>query len=305
MKMEVHRRTVTNRTEWLQWRRQYLCASDVGAAAGVDEYRTALSVYAEKAGLIMNAPDSPLLRRGRNFEAAAIAYLVEDHPDWRISQPHVFLFNNEFRIACTPDAIVETPDRPGITNCQIKTVAKPAFEKWNGEPPASYSLQVATENMLLDAVHGILAVLVVDTYSAELEIFDIPRHAAAEAKIREFSLDFWKNLEDGKFPPPDFKRDHSTIAEMNAHGVPDSVIDLTGDNLLNEMLEKREMLKANIADMEADVAACDAEIRHKLGEFERAEFPGWKITLREQVRKSYVVPEWSGRVLRVRREREK
>ncbi|MDX0230322.1 hypothetical protein GOC14_07140 [Sinorhizobium meliloti] len=303
--MDVKRRAVTTRTQWLEWRRQYLCASEVGAASGFDEFRTALSVYAEKAGLIMNSPDSPLLRRGRNFERAAIAYLSEDYPDWRIVQPHVFLFNDEFRIACTPDAIVEAPEHKGPVNCQIKTVARPSFEKWDGVPPTAYSLQVATENMLIDAAHGILAVLVVGDYSAEIEIFDIPRHEAAEAKIREFSLEFWANLESGKFPPPDFKRDHATIAAMNATGEPDSVIDLSGDNLLGEVLERREALKAEIDQASEELDALTTEIRHKMGAFERGDFPGWKITLKEQVRKSYVVPEWSGRVLRVRREKEK
>ena len=95
--MEIKRRAVTTREQWLQWRRAYLCASELGAVCGVDEYRTALSVYAEKSGMIQNQPDSPLMRRGRNFERAALTYLGEDYPNWRIQQPNVFLFEDDER----------------------------------------------------------------------------------------------------------------------------------------------------------------------------------------------------------------
>lgn len=302
--MEIKRRAVTTREQWLQWRRAYLCASELGAVCGVDEYRTALSVYAEKSGMIQNQPDSPLMRRGRNFERAALTYLGEDYPDWRIQQPNVFLFEDDHRLGATPDAIAETPDHVGLVNVQIKTIALPSFEKWEGRPPMSYTLQVACENMMLDADHGILAVLAVGNYTADLHVFDIPRHAGAEERICEIADEFWANMAAGKMPAPDYRRDAETISALYPEGTAES-IDLSTDNLLGEILDRREMLKAQIGENIEEVEAINAEIRHKLGEHERAEFPGWRITLKEQVRKEYIVPASVSRVLRVTREKDK
>lgn len=298
--LDVHRRAVTTRAEWLDWRRAYLCASELGAVCGVDDYRTPLSVYAEKAGLVMSQGDSPILRRGRNFEKAALTYLSEDFPSWRIEQPNVFLFENTHRLGATPDALVERPEYQGIVNCQIKTIALPSFEGWDGTPPMSYTLQVACENMMLNADHGILAVLAVGNYSADLHIFDIPRHAAAEARICEIADEFWKDMAAGRMPAANYKKDAETIASLYPEATSES-IDLTTDNRLGEALEERELLKANVSDMLEEISALDTEIKAKLGEHAAGIFPGWKITLKEQTRKSYLVPEWTGRVLRVSR----
>jgi len=302
--MEVHRRAVTTRAEWLDWRRAYLCASELGAVCGVDEYRTPLSVYAEKSGLIQNQPDSPIMRRGRNFERAALTYIGEDFPDWRVTQPNVFLFENVHRLGATPDAIAETPEYQGLVNVQIKTIALPSFEAWDGKPPMSYTLQVAAENMLLNADHGILAVLAVGNYSADLHVFDIPRHAAAESRICEIADEFWKDMAAGKMPAPNYRRDTDTINALYPDARPEA-IDLSQDNMLGEVLERREALKAQIGENIEEVDALNAEIRHKMGEFEQANFPGWKITCKETVRKAYEVPASSSRVLRISREKEK
>jgi predicted phage-related endonuclease len=302
--MEVHRRAVTTRAEWLDWRRAYLCASELGAVCGLDDYRTPLSVYCDKAGLIMSQPDSPIMRRGRNFERAVLTYISEDYPDWRVEQPNVFLFENTHRLGATPDAIVERPDYAGIVNCQIKTIALPSFENWEGTPPVSYTLQVACENMLLNADHGILAVLAVGNYSADLHVFDIPRHAGAEARICEIADQFWQDMAAGRVPAANYKQDAETIASLYPEATSES-IDLSTDNRLGEALEERELLKLNVADMMEEISALDAEIKHKIGEHAQALFPGWKITLKTQTRKSYQVPEWSGRVLRVSRAKEK
>lgn len=301
--MDVQRRAVTTRGEWLEWRRAYLCASELGAVCGLDEYRSPLSVYAEKAGLIMNQNDSPIMRRGRNFERAALTYLNEDYPDWRVSQPHVFLFENTHRLGATPDAIVERPDYAGIVNCQIKTIAYPSFEGWDGKPPVSYLLQVAAENMLLNADHGILAVLAVGNYTADLHVFDIPRHAGAEARICEMADDFWRDMAAGRMPSPDYKKDASTIAEMYPAPTAD-LIDLSNDNRLGEVLEERAVLKSSVSDMLKTIEALDVEIKFKLGEHAEAIFPGWKITLKEQTRAAFEVPESTFRVLRANKLKE-
>ncbi|MGZ2472340.1 YqaJ viral recombinase family nuclease [Sinorhizobium medicae] len=294
----IERRAITTVPLWLEWRRSFLCASEVAAAVGVDEYRSPLSLYAEKMGLTSVA-ETPIMRRGRHFESAAVSYLAEEHHDWRIARPHVFVMDTEKRLACTPDVLAEVPGKDGICNVQIKTISAPKFEEWHGVPPAGCTLQVATENMLLDAAHGYLAVLAVSTYEASLHLFEVPRHQAAEKKIASVAQDFWRNVEAGQLPKPDYRLDADVIAEMHPQAIKGETIDLSGDNRLAEILPYRRHLKERQKAVADELSALDAEIRDKIGDAEEAEFPGWRITCRNQTRKSYTVPEWSGRKLNI------
>lgn len=295
----INRRAVTSESDWLSWRRQYLCASEIGAAIGIDPYRSALSVYAEKRGLIMGPEDNGLMRRGRHFEQAAASYFVEEHPGIRVMHPHVFLMDDDNHLGATPDRVAEDPEHPGLINVQLKIVAKPSFERWDGVPPPYYVLQTACENMLLDADRGILACLVVSSYTADLHCFDVPRHAAAEQQIRTIGQEFNQNLLDGRYPAPDYKRDAETIKAMYPNAEPGTVLDLATDNRLGELLPKRAELKARIkADTEA-AEEIDTEIRAKLGDAETALLPGWKVTLKDMIRKSYTVAESRSRRLTV------
>ncbi|WP_042776346.1 YqaJ viral recombinase family protein [Sinorhizobium fredii] len=294
----IERRAITSIQLWLEWRRSFLCASEVAAAAGIDEYRSALALYAEKLGLT-SVVETPIMRRGRHFEAAAASYLMEERDDWRVQRQHVFIMDTERRLACTPDCLAEVPGYNGICNVQIKTVSQPKFDEWHGVPPVGYTLQVACENMLIDAAHGFLAVLSVSTYEASLHLFDVPRHAGAEEKLAGLADGFWKNIEAARLPKPDYRLDADTIAAMHPHAVKGETIDLSGDNRLAEILPYRLQLKDRLKADGEELQALDAEIREKVGDAEEAQFPGWKITCRDQSRMAYTVPEWRGRVLRV------
>jgi putative phage-type endonuclease len=117
-------RRITDRTSWLKWRQDYLTASDVAAAAGVDKFKSRARLYAEKADRAPATAETGAMRRGRLFEGAALEYLKEEKPSWLIERPNVFITDDESRLACTPDAIID-----GTINCQIKTISRPTFER--------------------------------------------------------------------------------------------------------------------------------------------------------------------------------
>lgn len=281
-------RPITSRREWLSWRREVLTASDIGAVAGVDQYKTPLRVYAEKLTNI-DAEESPIMRRGRMFEAAAIEYLREDHEDWQLSRPAAFYIDVDHKLGATPDLLAECEKR-GRINIQIKTVSAPVFESWDGKPPTGYVLQTVCENLLTNADEGILAVLAVSAYAAELHEFPVPRHKGAEKRICDIARQFWANVKKGVVPRPDYRMDGDVLAKLYQPDIEvETPLDLTGDNRILEVLEQREALKASIKEHEADVKAFDAEIIHKLGGATLATVNGWKITNKLTHRKEYTV----------------
>jgi putative phage-type endonuclease len=304
MSAPVERRPISSRIEWLQWRQSLLCASEIGAVVGVDPFRTGLGVYSEKAGLLPAQPDAPILRRGRWLEHAAIAALREEQADWRIVQPNVFLIDGENRLGATPDALTE--DESGeLVNIQIKSTSPAAFERWDGHPPVAYQLQVAAENMLLDAARGLLVVFVVEPYSARLEYFDVPRHAPAEARIRALATEFWSNIAAGRRPAPDYTADGETIRTLYPPraDVP-APLDLTTDNRIGTLLEERERLKETIKTATEDCEALDAELIDKLAGAERAIADGWRVSYRMQHRNEYTVAAKDFPALRVTKTKE-
>ena len=293
-------------------RPRFLTASDIAAAAGVDEFRSALDLHLEKAGQRSPGGETPLMRRGRLMEGTAIEYLREELPGWKIERPRLFVVCREHRIGCTPDARLEDPEHPGeLVNCQIKVVARPTYERWPIDhtgmavPPMAYMLQTAMENMLLDARYGMLAVLVLSSFDAWLETFTVPRHDDAEAKILRIAADFWQRIERRQLPAVDYSRDAELVAELYP---PDprveTPLDLAGDNRIGELLESRERLKAAKRAAVAGLEANKAEIIAKLRGATYAVAPGWKITNKMQHTAGYTVAAKDGPVLRASRTKE-
>jgi predicted phage-related endonuclease len=293
----------TSLSEWLAIRAGYLTASDIGAAVGTDKWKSPLRVYAEKAGEIDAQRDTAPMKRGRWLEHAAVAGIREEHPDWRVVQPRIFVCDDDLRLGATPDALTE--DEGGLVNLQIKATSPHVFEEWDGVPPMAYQLQVVTENMLLDAARGMLVVLVADSWSARLEYFDIPRHANAEARICEVAQEFWANLHAGLRPRPDFRTDGDTIDDLYPANVPNKEIDLSADNRLAAILEERAAHNAAIKAHMAEVDALEVEVKDKLGDAERALYPGWKLSWKTEHRKGYEVAPSVRRVLRIRSVKER
>lgn len=297
--MTIERHPVTDRKSWLAMRRDFLTASDVPAVAGVDPYKSALRVYAEKTGLVPDIVENAAMKRGRLFEGAALEYLAEEHPRWQIDRPSIFLTDDIDRLGCTPDAYIY--DEAGtFINCQIKTINRYTFDRWNGQAPLGYQLQVVCENMLTGADRGILAVLVVSAYDAELKLFDVPRHEAAEDRIRQLALEFWDRVASGRRPDPDYAKDADVIQAMFPQSQPEPVLDLSADNRLPALLDERVLLKDDIVGAEMRLKTIDTEIKAKLGEHEVAMLPGWKITWKTHTRPEHVVKETTSRPLVVK-----
>lgn len=295
----IERHPITSRDQWLAWRTQDLTASDIAAAAGLDPYKTALKLYAEKTGLLMPDGDNKMMRRGRWLEPAVVEALHDEHPDWRIIRPRVYLRDTERRLGATPDALAVIDDS-GLVNVQCKVVSRPAYERdWSDGPPLGYQLQTLTEGLLLDAARSIIAALVIDTYSAELYLHAVPRHAKAEERVQALAAQFWLNVATGHRPKADFARDAETVAALFPTSVAEPALDLSGDNALPGLLEERVGLKGSADKFMQRLLEIDVEIKDKMGSAEIATLPGWRISWKTHAREQYTVAASTYRALRI------
>src|SRR5262249_11746918 len=153
-----------------------------------------------------------VLRRGRLLESAVAQAAAEERPDWKITKATEYLRDPAARIGATPDFWVEGDPRGRII-MQTKTVAPNIFrQQWTDDSaPFWVVLQTLTEAMLDDAAMGVIAALVVDPWKLDLHIYEVPRNATAEKKIRNGVAKFWKDVEAKRVPKIDPAMDSELI----------------------------------------------------------------------------------------------
>jgi putative phage-type endonuclease len=295
----IERHGITDRASWLELRRADVTASDLGAVFGLHPYKSALALWSEKTGTVVSDVDNAATRRGRWLEAAVISACREFHPDWKIEQPGLYLRDADARLGATIDAIA---DERIVIEC--KTVAEPVFRAaWADGPPAYYQLQALAGAMLWNAESAVIAALVVSAFGAEYREYEIPRHAAAEQRIRDGVARFWKSIEAGETPKADYAADADLLAKLYAPNSAEPPLDLTGDNYLPVLLEERERLMQEAKAANERLDAIKAELIDKLKGAPAAIIDGWTISHRMQSRKETVLKATTFPVLRVSRQK--
>lgn len=295
-----------SRQHWLELRNRDVTASVVGCLFGIHEFETQFSLWARKTGRVTgDDEESEAMRRGRLLEAVAVQYLRETHPEWKITHnaDGGFYFRDPaVRLGATPDVLVECPVR-GFGVIQIKSVEAGVYRrKWivDGavEPPVWIAMQAALEAHLTGADWALVAPLVIG-HGIDLPEIDVPLNTGIITAIEKRVAEFWRMVESGAEPKPDFVRDGSVIAALYARSDPDKIIDLATDNRIGELIEQREAALADRNAVEARIDEIDAEVKAKLGDAEVAILPdGRRITWKNQHRKEYVVEAKTIRVLR-------
>jgi predicted phage-related endonuclease len=289
----VERREITSREEWLEWRPADVTGSAVSALFGYHPYCTVMRLWAEKRGAIFpDKKDNKVLQRGRWCEPAVAAAARELSPDWAIVPADCYLRNETLRLGATPDFFIHDDVR-GLGVLQAKTAAPSVFYgDWDGgrEVPMWITLQTVTEMLLADAAFGAIAVLNVDAYDMQCMILEVPRHAAAEAKICAKVKDFWLDVARGTEPDPDFYRDAEAIRALAPKSEQGRLIDLSGHNQLPFLLAQRANCMKEIDDLKARKEAVETEIKFLMREAEVATgLKGWRITYKTSGKRGFTV----------------
>jgi predicted phage-related endonuclease len=294
--------TPHDRDEWLAFRRQDVTASQIAAVIGQHPYCSALELWAQKSGQIVTVADSPAMRRGRLLENVAATLTREAMPDSTIQYNDAQLYwrDEALRIGATPDVIVEHRlDGRGVV--QLKSVEPSVYARhWQGgEPPLWIALQALTEAKLVGAKWAAVGALRVG-FGIEFDLMPVPLHEGAWSRLTDAVGDFWRAVEAGNPPQPDYTRDHDLISSMfpSSNG---ASIDLSGDNELIVALAEREEAKGLAKGLDEQIGKLDAVIRHKVGAHEIALAGDWRVTLRTEHRKEYTVAAGTRRPIKIKR----
>ncbi|HEX5508783.1 MAG TPA: YqaJ viral recombinase family protein [Pseudolabrys sp.] len=308
----VEKVNITSREQWLDVRRGFVTASDIGSLCGVGR-RSPLAIWGEKTGRMDASADNAAMKKGRWFEPAIFQAIAETQPDWAVQRAGVFLAAKSHRLGATPDAVASVPGIDGLVIVQGKVVGRPQFrEKWLTDPdddaspalvPLEYQLQTITESMLAGAVTAYVAALVHDTYSADLYLIPVERHAGAERKIIERVDAFWADTDAGREPSIIPEKDASVVRALYPKD-DGTEIDLSGDNELPDLIAQHEFLTDSLKESKKRKDAVDTQIKAKIGNASSAKGPGGRvITHKIQERGGYTVKPTMFRQLRIGKEK--
>lgn len=296
-----------DRAEWLAARRRDVTASDASTLLGINPYKTAFELWAEKTGRKPDEEDNDVFRRGRAMEFIAIDWLREDHPDWKITHN----YNNRYfrdpgaRLGATPDAFVTIPGRPGRGIIQIKSASDYSVKNWIDPdtkeitPPLYVAVQALVEAELTKANYAMVA-LIVSGHGMKLHpVIDIPLTSGLMPRLYREVADFWRLTDSGAHPAPDWKRDGELLEDLYE---PDGrTIDLSKDNILPTICDEKATLATQKTGIEKRLKEIKAELLDKMGGASAARISdGRMITAKTVSRAGYTVQPTSYIDLRVK-----
>ena len=267
------------REEWLEYRRKGLGGSDAAAIVGLDRWRSAFDVYADKLGLKPEQPDNEAMRQGRDLEDYVASRFCEatekkvrrrnailQHPE------HTFMTANIDRWVVGENAGLE---------CKTTSVLnRTKFSQ--GEYPPNYYVQCMHYMAVTGAERWYLAVLVLNK---AFHVFTIERDEAEINALIEAEKDFWENHVLKQIPPaPDGSE---ATSEVIKHLFPEArereEVALYGHE---EKIQQYLELDARVKELTQERDAIKQELQLALADAEIGRAQGYIVEWKNQVRQS-------------------
>lgn len=185
-----------NKEDWLSIRKGYIGGSDAGAVVGLNPYKSAYSLWAEKTGKIPEFEGNTTTRVGSYLEEL-VANMFTEETGKKVRKKNRILVNEEYPFACA-DVDRMIVGEKAILECKTtnSTVAMKKFK--NGEYPEAWYCQMTHYLAVTGLEKAYLAVLI---ECRDFKVFELNRDEEEIAALMSAEKDFW-NLVKTDTPPP-------------------------------------------------------------------------------------------------------
>lgn len=270
-------------------RRSYLGASDIGAVAGLNPWKTALDVWAEKTGVAVEHDEQTRarMRVGTVLERPVLEQLYAPAQPCDLAYPGT-LWGTEPWIAATPDAVAtpagemwrrgRTPT-PRAWAVEVKIVGQRAAARWDdaGEVPPEVYCQVQWQLGVFDLPRAHVVALL----GTELRIVEVLRDDDALAGLVDLGRDFWRrSVEGGEMPEPDGSERARRIVEARWRRADAGLVEMTP--VIASAARAYNEARQRESEAKTDKEAAGNALRVALGDHEGTAGDGLKVTWREQ-----------------------
>ena len=189
--------------KWLKWRQTGCGGSDVGALMGLNPYKTACDVYADKiADPPIEIPDNMAMFLGRVAEDG-IAKFYEHVTGFTVKNDNKIRWHPKHRcLIANIDRVIHGNSSNGLGILEIKTTNYRSLKQWraHGLPPYIEAQPLHYLNITGWKWADVIAVNLADR---DFEIFPLLRKSKEVAieVMEHMCLDFWEYVERRELPP--------------------------------------------------------------------------------------------------------
>ena len=260
--IEIAKTLDMTREEWLELRKKGIGGSDSAAIVGLDRYKSAFDVYADKLGLKQEQEDNEAMRQGRDLEQYVAERFMEATGK-KVRRRNAMLQHPEYPFMIADIDRWVVGENAGLECKTTSVLNKYKFSK--GEFPPNYYVQCMHYMAVTGAERWYLAVLVLNK---SFHVFTIERDEAEIQALIEAEKDFWENHVMKQIPPaPDGSESTSELLkqmfpearereEVALYGHEEKIQQyLALDAKVKELEQERDKLK-----QELQLALADAEI---------------------------------------------
>lgn len=259
--------------EWKELRHQYIGGSDAAAVVGLNRFKSAYALWAEKTNK-MDGFGGNLATEVGTYLEDFVAHKFANETGKKVRRKNRSLVNDEYPFA------IANIDREIVgedAGLEIKTTSDLNMGSFkNGEYPQNYYVQCVHYLAVTGKARWYLAVLI---GNKEFKIFTIDRDEEEIKALMDAEKDFWAMVESGNAPLPDGS-DSSTqaLSSVNSDVDNDRCVDIEAYNTdIAEYMRLGELIK-NLKSEQSEV--CN-RIKAYMGEAGRAESDRFKVSWRQ------------------------
>lgn len=267
----------STREEWLKQRRKGIGGSDAGAICGLNPYKSAYTLWAEKSGMINDeVPDNEAMRLGRDLEdyvakrfCEATGKRVKKSNFSFRSKEHPFMLANVDRLIIGEDAGLECK----TTNMLSKV------DYASGDIPPSYYAQCQHYMAVTGAFKWYIAIL---QMNKGFYWYEISRDQEEIDALIEAEEIFWKHIEQNTEPEIDCS-DSTAETIYKLHPLDNGeAVTIYRDEEAARLDELKDLEK----DIKEQIRGLESRIKNDIGEAQVGYSGNWKFTYKTVSRNS-------------------
>jgi putative phage-type endonuclease len=278
--------------DWLQQRKNFVTASDVATLFGINPYKSAYTLWAEKRGLVESDPATIPTRVGHALEPL-IARLYMEETGLAVIDPgdYTMYTTDLCPLACTPDRLIMDGEQIARV-VELKSMGERAAANIDGAR-LDHQVQLQAQLLCTGATQGDLAVLV---GNRQFSVYPFERHEKICAQIVERVNNFWYHVISGE--PPEVDGSVSTADTLKKMHPDDNgeAVEVNPDTV-----ENIHRLQSEIENATQRLLFFQNCLKEELGNNTIGICEGSSITWKTEEKKEYSVKASKSRKLRVRR----
>lgn len=278
-------------------RTKYLGGSDIGSILGFSKYRTALDVWLEKTGRVVNTVDNLPVRFGsfaEEFVASeyatqtgfALVHYEESiaHPQYPFMVGHIDRFVFDSADQAAGELLNSDGSCAASHLLECKTASPFNQSDWGelgtDEVPMSYLVQCLWYLAITNLERCDVAVLF---SNSDFRIYEVYRDKELEGLIISKAAAFWSNYVQNDTPPPaQCESDYQQLFKKEVTGKA-----VEADHSVCELTQKLQALNSEIKSKEIEISHIKQTIMGRMGEAELLTYQGQVLATWRSPKQSY------------------